>query len=238
MGKERFQASTKRGSSINKEEVIIMEGERRLSALHPILDITHDGADWSPAGGWTNLDPLGTRFAHESVIDLSGYAMESLTFFPQAIGLQDPGIYVFKNGDAATYAGLQVLDIVTTVPMDLDTVANIQVQGIGPGMIGSTAEFETLLFGMYRFFTANTNLPYPGYQQLERSQRFDSGEPNASDKLFCYRIVTTLTSGPFEPGAFLKIPASRQLLGGMFSSESELVYMQRLKRSYELANQL
>jgi len=214
-----------------------MEGERRLAALHPILDATHDGADWSSTG-WTSLDVAGTRFGHETVIDLSGYAIDSLTFFPQAIGLQDPGIYVFKNGDTATYAGLQVLDIVTSVPMDLDTVANIQANGIGPGMLGSTHEFETLLFGMFRFFTANTNLPYPGYQQLERSQRFDSGEPNASDKLYCYRIVTTLTSGPFEPGAFLKIPAARQLIGGMMSEEPELVYMQRLKRSYELANQL
>jgi hypothetical protein len=212
--------------------------ERRLAAMHPILDANYSTGAWTGLNGWHVLNAAETRFAHETVIDLSGYAMESLTFFPAAIGLQDPGIYVYNPGDGATFNGLQVLDIVTSVPMDLDSVANIQAQGIGPGMLGSLYEFETILFGMFRFFTANTNIPYPNYQQLERSQRFDSGEPNASDKLFCYRIVTVLSSGPPEPTSIVKIPACRQLIGGAMDAESELVYMQRLKRSYELANQV
>jgi len=33
------------------------------------------------------------------------------------------------------------------------------------------------------------------------------------------------------------IPATRQLISGLFEEESELVYMQRLRRSYELAKQ-
>ena len=206
--------------------------------MHPILDANYSTGAWTGLNGWHVLNAAETRFAHETVIDLSGYAMESLTFFPAAIGLQDPGIYVYNPGDAATFNGLQVLDIVTSVPMDLDAVANIQAQGIGPGMLGSLYEFETILFGMFRFFTANTNIPYPNYQQLERSQRFDSGEPNASDKLFCYRIVTVLSSGPPEPTSIVKIPACRQLIGGAMDAESELVYLQRLKRSYELANQV
>lgn len=212
--------------------------ERRLSALHPILDANYSTGAWTGLNGWSVLDAAETRFAHETVIDLSGYAMESLTFFPQAIGLQDPGIYTYFPGDGSTFNGLQVLDIVTSVPMDLDAVANIQANGIGPGMLGSLYEFETLLFGMYRFFTANTNIPYPNYQQLERSQRFDSGEPTAADKLYCYRIVTLFSSGPPEPTAFVKIPAARQLIGGAMGEEKELIYMQRLKRSYELANQV
>ena len=32
----------------------------------------------------------GAVLWHESQIDLSGYAMDSLTFFPSAVGLQDP----------------------------------------------------------------------------------------------------------------------------------------------------
>lgn len=214
-----------------------MEGERRLSALHPKLVALSDGAGgWTGLGGWQIAS--GTTLFHESVIDLSGYAMESLTFFPQAIGLQDPGIYQFKGSDASPYTGLQVLDIITSVPLSsVALAANAQAAGTGPGMIGSKLEFETLLFGMYRFFSLNTNIPYADYLQLERSQRFDSGEPNAADKLFCYRIVTTL-SQDLQPDSYVSIPAARQLIGGMFSSESELVYMQRLKRSYELANQL
>jgi len=208
--------------------------ERRLTALHPALVSPYDSltSTWSRLVGWSQLSP--TVLAHETSIDLSGYAMERLTFFPQAIGLQDPGTYSFGPGPAGTYSGLQVLDIVTSVPLDLLVVSDAMTnENVGPGMIGSLANFETLVFGMYRFFTQNTNLPIPNYQQLERSQRFDSGEPNASDRLYCYRIVT-LFADDLGDGANISIPAARQLVGGMMDEESELVYMQRLKRSYEL----
>ena len=206
--------------------------------MHPSLSSDYSTGQWNNLNGWTVLNAAETRFAHETVIDLSGYAMESLTFFPAAIGLQDPGFYTYLPGAGSTYNGMQVLDIVTSVPMDLDTVANSQGLGRGPGMLGSLYEFETILFGMFRFFTANTNIPYANYQQLERSQRFDSGEPNAADKLYCYRIVTLLSDGPPEPTSRFAVPAARQLIGGAMDAESELVYMQRLKRSYELANQV
>jgi hypothetical protein len=212
--------------------------ERRIAAMHPSISSDYSTGAWNNLNGWQVLDVAQTRFAHETVIDLSGYAMESLTFFPQAIGLQDPGIYTYTPGGGSSYNGMQVLDIITSVPMDLNTVANSQGLGKGPGMLGSLYEFETLLFGMFRFFTANTNIPYAGYQQLERSQRFDSGEPTAADKLYCYRIVSLLADGPPEPDSRFAVPAARQLIGGAMDEETELVYMQRLKRSYELANQV
>jgi len=211
--------------------------ERRLTAMHPACNANYDGTTWNDLNGWYRLDAAGTRLCHETVIDLSGYAMDSLTFFPTSVGLQDPGIYIFQPTEGSAFNGMHVLDIITSVPMDLDTLGNLQAQGIGPGMLGSKYEFETLLFGMYRFFTQNQNIPYPNYQQLERSQRFDSGEPTAADKLYCYRVVV-LASGGLDPLSFVKIPACRQLMAGVMGSESDLVYMQRLKRSYELANQV
>lgn len=209
--------------------------ERRLNAMHPSLNATYDGAAWTNLNGWSL--GTGTTLFNETVIDLSGYAMDSLTFFPAAIGLQDPGIYLFKAGLGSPYSGIQVLDIITSVPMDASQVALATNQGAGPGLLGSKYEFETILFGMYRFFSLNTNIPYENYQQLDRSQRFDSGEPNASDKLFCYRIVTPLAQD-LDPSSIISVPAARQLIGGAVDAEPELVYMQRLKRSYELANQV
>lgn len=203
--------------------------------MHPSCNAQYDGAAWTNLNGWELAG--GTSISHSTVIDLSGYAMESLTFFPAAIGLQDPGIYLFKGSNTSPFTGLQVLDIVTSVPMDVSQVATVQTGAVGPGLLGSLYEFETILFGMYRFFSLNSNIPYLNYQQLERSQRFDSGEPNAADKLFCYRIVTPL-SQDLTPESILSIPAARQLIGGAMDEESELVYMQRLKRSYELANQV
>lgn len=208
--------------------------ERRLTALHPALVSLYDNpsSTWATPGAWEQISP--TVLVHETSLDLSGYSRDRLTFFPEAIGLQDPGVYSFAVGPGATYSGLQVLDIITSVPLDISATSAAQItDNVGPGMIDSLVNFETLIFGMYRFFTQNSNLPYPNYQQLERSQRFDSGEPNASDRLYCYRIVTCVTND-LGDGSLIGIPAARQLIGGQMEEESELVYMQRLKRSYEL----
>lgn len=211
--------------------------ERRLTALHPRLNATFDGATWSGLNGWEVLDLAGTQFGHETQLDLSGYSRESMTFFPESLGLQDPGVYLLRGTVDPSFSGLQVLDIITSVPMDLSAVSSLQVQGAAPGMLASEHDFSTILFGMYRFFSTNTNIPYTNYVQLDRSQRFDSGEPTAVDKLYCYRIVNLLVDG-LDPQSRVNIPACRQLVSGMFSEESELVYMQRLKRGYELANQV
>ena len=212
--------------------------ERRIAALHPALNATYSESDgWSPLNGWQEL--RASILAHETQIDLSGYAMDSLTFFANGVGLQDPGIYAFKPGETSeTFQGLVVLDIVTSVPMDLETVADTIMNDItAPGMLGSLYEFETILFGMYRFFSPNTNIAFPNYQSLVRSQRFDSGEPTAADKLYCYRVVGTVTLD-LDDNSIIQIPAARQIIAGAMGDEPDLVYMQRLKRSYELANQV
>ena len=216
---------------------------RRLEALHPVLNAAFDGTKWVgqlPSGetGWSVIDGAVSILSHETQIDLSGYAMDSLTFFPRAVGIQDPGIYTFTNtaGDP-TVDSLQVLDIVTTVPMDINRVSNAMIANVGPGMIESPYDFTPIMFGLYRFFTSNTQIAYPDYMQLERSQRFDSGEATAADKLYCYRIVQMIAT-ELNNTSKIFIPASRQLIGGVLGEESDLVYMQRLKRSYELANQI
>jgi hypothetical protein len=220
--------------------------ERRLNAMHPSMVGTWDNAtgQWNGANGLNGWEMASaTVLYHETEIDLSGYAMDSLTFFPSSVGLQDPGIYSFLPQTILPDAPLQaiiVLDIVSSVPLDPLEVMNTASPfptNSGPGMIGSTLDFTTILFGMYRFFTANTNVPYPGFVQLQRSQRFDSGEPTAADRLYCYRIVQTIQQDLVD-GDSLQIPAARQLIAGVISEEKELVYMQRLRRSYELANQL
>ena len=216
--------------------------ERRLAAMHTKLEDSYNDVtnEWENLNGWQEAKAgVPTTLFHETQIDLSGYAMESLTFFGTGVGLQDPGIFAFKPGASShSHNGLQVLDIITSVPMDVYKVATDQALDYsGPGMLGSPYEFETILFGMYRFFTPNDVVRFPDYQSLVRSQRFDSGEPTAADKLYCYRIVTTFTLD-MDGNSVLNIPAARQIIAGMMGEEPDLVYMQRLKRSYELANQL
>jgi len=221
-----------------------MKGSRRLAAMHPGLTETYvSGTTWTASvpgvnSGWSQLG-TGSGWFHETQIDLSGYAMDSLTFFPSAVGIQDPGVYRMKPGATATTSSLYVLDVIASTPLDPDQVMGAFIGWmVAPGMFGSDETFETILYGLARVFSENDTIKIPNYQQLQRSQRFESGEPNASDKLFCYRIVQ-ISAEALDAGlSNIVIPACRQLISGMFDEESELVYMQRLKRSYELANQI
>lgn len=211
--------------------------ERQLVAEHPALVGMYDdvGNMWLNNKGWQGT---GAVLWHEAQIDLSGYAMDSLTFFPSAVGLQDPGVYAFKPGAIAPYSALVVLDIITSVPLnDIDDVMQrLASFNAAPGLIRTPEQFETILFGQYRFFTPNANISYPDWQSLERSQRFDSGQPTAADKLYSYRIVSMYTLD-LDAGSRIEIPACRHIIAGAMGDESDLTYMMRLKRSYELANQ-
>jgi len=222
-----------------------MKGSRRLAAMHPGLTETYAGGTlWTATSptrnsGWEQLTS-GSGWFHETQIDLSGYAMESLTFFPSAVGIQDPGVYRMKPGSGAATSSLYVLDLITSTPIDPNRIMNADWLGsmIGPGMFGSDETFETILYGLARVFSENSTIQIPNYQQLQRSQRFESGEPTAADKLYCYRIVQ-ISAESLDAGlSSIIVPACRQLISGMLDEESELIYMQRLKRSYELANQV
>jgi len=220
---------------------------RRLAAMHPSLTLTYaGGTTWSPslgttASGWTQLG-ANPAWIHETQIDLSGYALQRMTFFPTAVGIQDPGVYRMLPGAVATTSSLYMLDLITSTPIEDPTATLITEQLLknqGPGMFGSDETFETILYGQFRAFAENSTIKIPNFQQLQRSQRFESGEPTAADKLYCYRIVTIVADGAYDPNiSYISLPAARQLIAGRIDEEPELVYMQRLKRSYELANQV
>ncbi|MGI9459167.1 MAG: hypothetical protein ACR2NF_04145 [Pirellulales bacterium] len=95
-----------------------MSKNRRLAALHPSLTVTYAGGTvWNPSPttpqtGWSQLSS-NTGWFHETQIDLSGYAMDSLTFFPSAVGVQDPGVYRMLPGATSTTSSLYVLDLIT-----------------------------------------------------------------------------------------------------------------------------
>lgn len=225
--------------------------EERLEAMHPRMIASFDAS----IGGLTLFRPGWTKvndyqYYHESIIDLSGYALQNLSFFPTSVGVQDPGNYLFTATDpAVTATSLQVIDMITSTPMNPAQVGDLALAAIAPGMLGSPHEFETILMGQWRYLTPSPMWASPGatlqgitgLQRLERAQRFDSGDATAADKLYCYRIVNAFAQGSITPptdGTQIRIPAARQLIAGMMVEEDFLPHMMRLKRSYELANQV
>jgi hypothetical protein len=211
------------------------------SADPPVFGLWDDGRE-----GWTRLGANSTTWYHQTDIDLSGYALQDLSFFPQAVGVQDPGLYSLRPAETElTGVLVQVIDLVTSVPLneeELLLLSDRQLFGIGPGMMGSNQDFETLMMGQYSVYTADSSLKaIQGSLVLQRSVRFGSGEPTAADKLTTYRIASFFVEpnfpNPFTENDLFRIPAARYLLNGEMVAEPDLVHMMRLKRSYELANQ-
>jgi len=183
----------------------------------------------SDVGG--DFEKLGPSvFAASKYIDLAGLSMESETIFPQAITVQMTS-QPFIGG--AVGEQLAILDLVTSIPIDLTSA--YWATGIwltdGPGFSRSELNYEHVLYARNNAYSTTVDLAAT-WPQLVSTHQFGSMSPTASDRLYCYRIVTfdnTVTS--------ITLPSARQLLVVDAKAEPEFEYLMRLKRSYDLQNE-
>ncbi len=150
---------------------------------------------------------------------------------PIAATLQDAGMYTCSTNTVP----LHVLDILSQERLTRDEVYNLILLNNVPGMGASENTYEQITFGNYRLMLAQGTFTDPAglnlYLPTSQTQ-FGSGDAVAVDKLWAYRFIVAPSAAD---GASLRIPASRFLLQINVVKESDRVYLQRLKRSYELA---
>jgi len=197
------------------------------------------------ANGWTVV-ANSLVAAYETTIDLSGYAMKDLTFYPHGGYIQEGGVHYFPDG-----VSLTDYTIVSSIPIDFTNVVYQVLSQASPGFImqnttaaaglGNDAQNpDTVMFAENRYLHLDSTITPNTVGLLRDISRLQSGsfEPTAADKLYVARLVIPINAGT-APGAIrLDIPASRVVLPGRMGKEPELEYMMRLKRSYELANQV
>ena len=150
-------------------------------------------------------------------------------------------------------ATFQETVIITSVPM---TQANLIAAVFGgpgfivPGFAVGAGNFNRthIIHGTNTSWGIDTTfgsdiLTAPGaaLARVVQSQDFSSLEPTAAENLYCYRVFYLPPSynRTSERGLdYLRLPASRIIINSMIDKEADLEYMMRLKRSYELANQV
>lgn len=200
-------------------------------------------------GGWKPVSTYPLALWYEDSIDLSGYNLQQLTFYPE-IGFNQMGVAHTVLGND----GGMILDAtyVTTVPLTDDTdLLSWTIFGGSPALpnfdfastglvYDNTQNWETTLFVEQRMYQRNANTPNNlGNMQLLAREQLGSLDPTASDKLFIYRIIIPYSdTGPHLDFAQVGVPPSRVGFIGTMAKEADLEYMMRLKRSYELANQV
>ncbi len=184
-------------------------------------------------------------FLQQQDIDLTGYALERKTFYPYSSFEQKGGTTSARFIAApTTQPYMAEFIIVSSVPLsNNDLFASIATApGFNmPNLPLAVGRFNRaqIIHGSAKWYTVdNTMSVAGGYNTLRLidTYNFSSLEPTAADKLYCYRLVT-VTSVPGET-LNASIPPARVILPGSISSEPKLEYMMRLKRSYELANQV
>jgi hypothetical protein len=203
-----------------------LTGPKRMVVEIPSYNGEYDAGTglWTGDNDWGGS---GNAIFIDRFLDLSGYELDKLTLIVTGAGLQDPGKYTCS--DPLVY--FEVVDIISEGRITAAELIAALGDGSIPGMLATTNEFHEIKMGNYRLMSPNTNL-LAGLLTTTQAGSFASGDPTTNSRLYVTRFV--LASGPATPGATLTVPASRAILTGSVIEEPDLVYMQRLKRSYEL----
>ncbi len=222
-----------------------------------VVEFNGIGVEWNRTtntfdqqfGGYTQLD--AKSFYTQQDIDLSGYAMDKKTFFPYSSFEQRAGAtFVSTSTPLAIQPYVIEKTIVSSVPLSEYDISltvsaivspgfNYSIGGFGPFPTQLRFDRTVIIHGENKLYTIDSTMEVAGQSNAFRlidRQTFSSLEPTAADKLYCYRILYFSSAGGEMEDSI--IPDSRIIIPGTLASEPKLEYMMRLKRSYELANQV
>lgn len=196
------------------------------------------GAVSLSAGPWFTLTSLaGNNFIYwEGSIDLGAYVLKDLTWVTMEKDIQEPGNFALNF---ASPMRIEVIEFVSNTQFNQERLTEIaddwETNNAVPGMMESRVNYENIIDGRWRQFSPDTTLA-TGSAVTMKASSFGSCEPSASERLYTYVMIKL--DGIPAPADTLFIPARRFLLGGVAVKEDEKAYVQRLRRSYVLQQEV
>jgi len=200
------------------------------------------GIDSYTKNGWKVIWNIFPYAVNRTYIDLAGWSKQQLTTFTQGIDIQTA-----LMPRAGTLGILEVtcLDIITTRALTDAEISNWGVAGIVddmPGFLDNTTDLMQVIYGERTTFAQNTSIVGVAgalYVILDR-ETFGSGNPTAMDKMHWTRVYWM--NGSNAPGPAdvqsIGLPAANLVVQAMTVGEKDLVWMERLRRSYVLQGEL
>ena len=180
-------------------------------------------------GTWETVPGTSNVFVMKEEIDIAGLTAMELTFFPLAGDTQRGPTSMGLAYGASGYIKEWVY--VCAAPMD----PSIAPQNMTWNLVGQATnytEFQNVLWGQSWTWCLNTSVP-SNFGVAVNTTLMGSGEPTNGDRLYVYRIVSTLGYTP-TPGSFAELPSVRLLLSGQLKEEKEFQQLMRMRRTYEL----
>jgi len=186
----------------------------------------------SDSPGWEDLG--GNVFLATEEIDLHGVTRQDLTLFFASNYTQRPNPYLTDMAVDAVLGGLEVRDWMIVSDVPLKDIRALPITSNNAGFNISPDDYMTIKLAEGVVFSQTSNAPIS--MVMTDSFSFASGDPSASNKLYLYRwIHLRVDSGQVpQPGAQAIIPQKRYVGTGISTEEPELVWMMRLKRSFEI----
>ena len=180
-------------------------------------------------GGWEVIlvDLNVAAIAHRNYIDLSGWTKQELTTFTQGVDIQKQQIPIKVPSPTST--SLWEFDFITTRKI---TDAELAAYGSLPGFAGSTVDLMEVIYGERMLYGENATIP-GNYLQIS-GDTFGSGNPTAMDKLHWTRLIIADAPGDGEQ---IAVWPTNLVVQAMTVEEKDLVWMERLRRSYVLQDE-
>ena len=214
-----------------------IKGTRDLRKLIPRSRI-----DWNENPNLTTIENgweilvVGTstnQFAvYRTYIDVVGWSKDEITAFTQGASFQECDSVVFSPGGTTP---LKSWDMVTvnyiedSAFTDPDKLLN-GTNWSAPGTSFSNYNLEEILAGRWREFAASQDL---ATSKLIGMGAWGCGDATAGDRIYITKVF--LLGVAIPTAGRLIIPEGAVVIPTLLVKEADLVYLERLRRSYVLA---
>ena len=188
--------------------------------------------------GWEFIDAGANNqfLVYRGYIDIAGLNAQELTTFILGTTFQESSTWL-ANGLTATGA-IHTWDLLTTEKVRNEAF-NPSHSTTGhamwnpPGMPASDYNLQQVVYGRYRTLSPDTTVQ--SQVVITNNQTFGTGDATAGDKLYITRVV--LLSGNLgNTGTdYITVPPTAVVIPAITLEEPDLVYLERLRRSYILA---
>jgi len=216
-----------------------IKGSRLLRKLIPGVMIGTD-SDGNPTtfisnqSSWKIVDGGAVEWlVWRGYFDLAGISAEQLTTAVLGASLQEGDSFAMGNPTAS--GAVRVFDMLSknrvldSAFTDDKFLSVLTLNWCPPGFLQSNHDLEQILFGSYRRFTHDSTVTASTIKTDQTS--WGAGSATAGDKIYITRAIPL--TGNTAAGSIL-VPSAAYVLPVSYVNEKELVYLERLRRSYVL----
>jgi len=182
--------------------------------------------------GWKALS--SNAFYWTDTLDLHGITRQERTLFFSNNMLQRPWPYLTSVTPPPAGLGYTIIDqmVVSDIPLDApDSTSSPWSQTAGY----SDTKDDYMSVKLGQGFLASSTDSSPKALPILDSWSFGGNDPTASNRLYLYRWIHILdvTATPFIAGEQIGFPSYRYVGSGISTTEPDLVWIMRLRRSFE-----